>query len=167
MYFLCFFSGCYLLNQVELVKEKCHSNLRMFPSAESCTLFFQMLLSFWGLLNNCALKKKNHNKDQQTLQWNKMLLRPWHCWILHNAPFCCLPDFLEIFVHCIGISWAPYPFMQREDLIPYCLFRQYPSRNLWYFHMCKVISRMNVLLFILSWIIYSSLGERTAVAWLF
>lgn len=176
IFHVCSFSGCCLLNQV-LLMEKCYCSVRMLPNwwkpVNAAALLFQMLLGFWGFLNNCALKKKttkeNHNPKPANPSVEKAVSS-----CISGVAECCIMIHSIVFqipwkYLCTVLGWAepPCPLRQWEDLIMYCLFRQYPSWNLWAFHVCRVIiQKWEVFVLLCSWVNYSSLEEWTAVAWL-
>lgn len=160
------------------MKEKCHCNVRMFPKwwklVNATALLFQMLLGFWGLLNNCAFKKKTnkkHNKKPANPTMGKNVSYrvsgvAEHCIMLHSIVFqiswkylCTVLGSAEPLIHwCNGRIWSHTIYSGNILAEIYENFTYVKSR---------VLSRMEVLVLVFSWITYSSLGEWTAVAWCF
>lgn len=82
-----------------------------------------------------------------------------YCIMLHSVVFLYFLEYL-----CTVLGSAEPPIHSCNGRI--WSHTVYPGNILAEIHeifMCRVISRMNVVLFILSWIIYSFLGERTAM----
>lgn len=145
---------------------QCENVPQCWRLVNGAALFFQMLLSFWGLLNNCACKKKITTKTSKfynRIKCHRVFGIAEYCIMLHSTVFQVSWKYL---CTVLGSPWAPIHSCNGR-IWSHAVYSGNILVEICEIFMCKVISRMNVLPIILSWIIYSSLGERTAVAQLF
>lgn len=156
------------------MKEKCHCSVRMFPKwwklVNAAGLLFQMLLGFWGLLKNCLFKKQSKDttkKPSKPYSGKNVSYRvsgvAEHCVMLHSVVFqiswrylCTVLGSAEPLIHsCKERIWS---HTVSSDNILAEIYENFACVK------SRVIYRMKVLVLILPWITYCSLGEWTAVA---